>query len=139
MEEKFLAALAANREKAAKLGVRIRPVTDMAQAKRNLSGSRTSDGFSDLAQKGGVWGQAPDSQGGAQFQSVGTGGDGGPGGGERINTDFQHEAYLQKSGFPAASTGAGTAARGSRRLSNRRSRRSPELRRGLFSLIEVIS
>ena len=52
MEEKFLAALAANREKAAKLGVRIRPVTDMAQAKRSLSGSRTSDGFADLADKG---------------------------------------------------------------------------------------
>ena len=52
MEEKFLAALAANREKAAKLGVRIRPVTDMAQAKRNLSGSRTSDGFGDLARLG---------------------------------------------------------------------------------------
>ena len=52
MEEKFLAALAANREKAAKLGVRIRPVTDLAQAKRNLSGSRTSDGFGELAAKG---------------------------------------------------------------------------------------
>ena len=45
MEEKFLAALAANREKAAQLGVRIRPIGDMSQAKRNLSGSRTSDGF----------------------------------------------------------------------------------------------
>ena len=52
MEEKFLAALAANREKAAQLGVRIRPVTDLAQAKRNLSGSRTSDGFGELAAKG---------------------------------------------------------------------------------------
>ena len=52
MEEKFVAVWMANREKAAKLGVRIRPVTDMAQAKRNLSGSRTSDGFSDLAAKG---------------------------------------------------------------------------------------
>ena len=52
MEEKFLAALAANREKAAQLGVRIRPIADMTQAKRNLSGSRASDGFSDLAQKG---------------------------------------------------------------------------------------
>ena len=52
MEEKFLAALAANREKADKLGVRIRPVTDLAQAKRNLSGSRTSDGFGELAAKG---------------------------------------------------------------------------------------
>ena len=52
MEEKFLAALADNREKAARLGVRIRPVTDMTQAKRNLSGSRTSDGFGELAAKG---------------------------------------------------------------------------------------
>ena len=52
MEEKFLAALAVNREKAAKLGVRIRPIGDMAQAKRNLSGSRTSDGFADLTDKG---------------------------------------------------------------------------------------
>ena len=52
MEEIFLATLAANREKAANLGVRIRPVTDLAQAKRNLSGSRTSDGFGDLAAKG---------------------------------------------------------------------------------------
>ena len=52
MEEKFLAALAGNREKAAKLGVRIRPVADVAQAKRNLSGSRTSDGFGDLADQG---------------------------------------------------------------------------------------
>ena len=52
MEEKFLAALAANREKAANLGVRIRQVADMAQAKRTLSGSRTSDGFGELAAKG---------------------------------------------------------------------------------------
>lgn len=51
MEEKFLAALAANREKAAKLGVRIRPVEDMKQAHRVLSGSRVSDGFGDLADK----------------------------------------------------------------------------------------
>ena len=49
MEEKFLAALAANREKAAKLGVRIRPVTDMAAARRCLSGHRVSDGFDHLA------------------------------------------------------------------------------------------
>ena len=52
MEEKFLAALAANREKAARLGVRIRPVADMTQAKRMLSGSRTSDGFGELADQG---------------------------------------------------------------------------------------
>ena len=52
MEEKFLEALAANREKAAKLGVRIRPVADMKQARRYLSGSRASDGFDDLARLG---------------------------------------------------------------------------------------
>ena len=52
MEEKFLAACAANREKAEALGVRIRPVTDLQQARRCLSGSRESDGFSMLAQKG---------------------------------------------------------------------------------------
>ena len=52
MEEKFLAALEANRQKAQALGVRIRPVTDMVQAKRVLSGSRVSDGFSLLAQQG---------------------------------------------------------------------------------------
>ena len=51
MEEKFLEALAANREKAAKLGVRIRPVADMKQARRNLSGSRVSDGVGDLADR----------------------------------------------------------------------------------------
>ena len=52
MEEKFLAALAANREKAEKLGVRIRPVTEMTQVKRLLSGSRVSDGFDRLADLG---------------------------------------------------------------------------------------
>ena len=52
MEEKFLEALDANREKAAKLGVRIRPVADMKQAKRFLSGSRASDGFDDLVKLG---------------------------------------------------------------------------------------
>lgn len=52
MEEKFLEALAANREKAAKLGVRIRPVADMKQVRRYLSGSRASDGFDDLARLG---------------------------------------------------------------------------------------
>ena len=51
MEEKFLAAFAANREKAAAIGVRMRPV-DVAGAKRCLSGSRLSDGFNDLAAKG---------------------------------------------------------------------------------------
>lgn len=52
MEEKFLEALAASREKAAKLGVRIRPVADMKQARRYLAGSRASDGFDDLARLG---------------------------------------------------------------------------------------
>lgn len=52
MEAKFLAACAASREKAAALGVRIRPITDMLQAHRCLSGSRESDGFNLLAQKG---------------------------------------------------------------------------------------
>lgn len=52
MEQKFLAQLEANRQKALSLGVRIRPVEDMKQAKRLLSGSRTSDGFADLMKKG---------------------------------------------------------------------------------------
>ena len=52
MEEKFLAALEANRQKAAALGVRIRPVADMAQAHRILSGHRESDGFHRLAAMG---------------------------------------------------------------------------------------
>ena len=52
MEETFLFALEANRQKAETLGVRIRPITDMQQAHRCLSGSRTSDGFHLLARKG---------------------------------------------------------------------------------------
>jgi hypothetical protein len=52
MEAKFLAACAVNREKAETLGVRIRPITEMQQAHRSLSGNRLSDGFSLLAQKG---------------------------------------------------------------------------------------
>ena len=52
MEQKFLLQLEANRQKAAALGVRIRPVEDMKQVKRLLSGSRTSDGFADLMKKG---------------------------------------------------------------------------------------
>ena len=51
MEEKFLAALAANREKAEKLGVRMRPITDMESAHRVLSGSRPGDGFGALADR----------------------------------------------------------------------------------------
>lgn len=55
MEEKFIAALIANREKAEKLGVRIRPVDPamaLKNAHRTLSGNRLSDGFNDLAAKG---------------------------------------------------------------------------------------
>ena len=51
MEEKFLTACAANREKAAALGIRIRPIDDLQQAKRVLSGHRESDGFFRLADK----------------------------------------------------------------------------------------
>ena len=52
MEEKFLAQCAANREKAAAIGVRIRPMEDMTQAHRVLSGHKESDGVRLLAQKG---------------------------------------------------------------------------------------
>ncbi len=55
MEEKFAAAWQANREKAAALGVRMRPVTKddaLKQAHRSLGSNRCSDGFNDLAQKG---------------------------------------------------------------------------------------
>lgn len=51
MEQKFIAAWAANREKVEKLGVRMRPVTPedaMKTARRALSGSRLSDGFNAL-------------------------------------------------------------------------------------------
>ncbi|MBQ3543027.1 MAG: hypothetical protein IJA45_07890 [Oscillospiraceae bacterium] len=51
MEEKFIAAWEANREKAAAIGVRMRPL-DLKDAKRLLSGSRLSDGFQELADKG---------------------------------------------------------------------------------------
>ena len=52
MEEKFLYALEENRQKAEGLGARIRPVTELQQAHRCLSGNRESDGFHFLAQKG---------------------------------------------------------------------------------------
>lgn len=52
MEEKFLAALAAARVQAEKLGVRIRPINDMTAARRCLSGHRESDGFYQLADLG---------------------------------------------------------------------------------------
>ena len=51
MEQKFIAAWAAAREKAAKLGVRMRPVADadaLKSAHRALSGTRLSDGFNAL-------------------------------------------------------------------------------------------
>lgn len=52
MEEKFLFALEDARQKAEKLGVRIRPVLDMKSAHRILSGHKESDGFFSLATKG---------------------------------------------------------------------------------------
>lgn len=55
MEQKFIAAWAASREKAEKLGVRMRPVTPedaIKSAHRVLSGSRLSDGFNDLKRLG---------------------------------------------------------------------------------------
>ena len=54
MEEKFIAAWAANREKAETLGIRMRPVPTedaMKTAHRALSGSRLSDGFDALKEK----------------------------------------------------------------------------------------
>ena len=54
MEEKFIAVWMANREKAAKLGVRLRPMNPedaMKMAHRSLSGHRESDGFQVLADK----------------------------------------------------------------------------------------
>ena len=55
MEQKFIAAWAAAREKAEALGVRMRPVAAedaMKSAHRILSGSRLSDGFNALQGKG---------------------------------------------------------------------------------------
>ena len=52
MEEKFLFALEANRQKAETLCIRIRPVTDMKKAHQVLSGHRESDGFLQLAAHG---------------------------------------------------------------------------------------
>ena len=54
MEEKFAQAWAECREKAAQLGIRIRPVEAgdaVKAAKRCLSGHRESDGFNILADK----------------------------------------------------------------------------------------
>lgn len=55
MEHMFIAAWAANREKAMALGVRMRPIdaeNALKNAKRALSGSRLSEGFDTLAEKG---------------------------------------------------------------------------------------
>lgn len=55
MEEKFIAAWAAAREKAAGMGVKMRPVAAeeaMKSAHRCLSGRRLSDGFNVLKDKG---------------------------------------------------------------------------------------
>lgn len=55
MEEKFAAAWEASREKAAALGVRIRPVEGrdaLATARRTLGSRRLSDGFSQLQSLG---------------------------------------------------------------------------------------
>lgn len=54
MEEKFVAAWLANREKAQKIGVRLRPMAAedaLRTAHRCLTGHRESDGFSILADK----------------------------------------------------------------------------------------
>lgn len=55
MEAKFITAWAAARAKAETLGVRMRPVSDadaLKTAKRTLSGTRLSDGFTALQAKG---------------------------------------------------------------------------------------
>ena len=55
MEQQFVAAWMASREKAMKIGVRLRPLTEadaMKTAHRYLSGHRESDGFQILADKG---------------------------------------------------------------------------------------
>ena len=55
MDQKFIAAWAAAREKAEALGVRMRPVAAeeaMKNAHRILSGNRLSDGFNALQGKG---------------------------------------------------------------------------------------
>ena len=55
MEEKFVTAWLAAREKAARMGVRLRPVAAeeaVKTAHRWLSGHRESDGFAILADKG---------------------------------------------------------------------------------------
>ena len=54
MEQQFIAAWLASREKAAKIGVRLRPMKEedaMRTAHRFLSGHRESDGFQILGDK----------------------------------------------------------------------------------------
>ena len=54
MEQKFIAAWAANREKAVALGARMRPIDPenaLKNAKRAMSGNRLSEGFDTLADK----------------------------------------------------------------------------------------
>ena len=50
MEEKFIAAWESNRAAANLMSIRMRPL-DLKTAKRNLSGTRLSDGFNDLKAK----------------------------------------------------------------------------------------
>lgn len=55
VEEKFVSVWMANREKAVKLGMRLRPIAPeeaMKAAHRALSGHRASDGFDALAAAG---------------------------------------------------------------------------------------
>lgn len=55
MEEKFTEAWLSAREEARKLGVRLRPLERekaMAQARRELSGNRDSEGFGELSRMG---------------------------------------------------------------------------------------
>ena len=51
MEEKFIAAFEQNRAAALLLGIRMR-AQDLKGAKRVLSGTRLSDGFNELKEKG---------------------------------------------------------------------------------------
>jgi len=55
MEQKFAAAWASSRAAATMMGIRMRPVEEanaVKNAKRILAGTRLSDGFNELAQKG---------------------------------------------------------------------------------------
>jgi hypothetical protein len=54
MEEKFCQAWRCAREQAQELGIRLRPLREdmLAAARKMLSGTRESDGFSQLAEKG---------------------------------------------------------------------------------------